>query len=294
MTDRFTLSTFEFFVRHTRTRFPFRYGHHEHDGCAASVRENDGDGGRKILVWSQRRRLAAKMVHQKSRDDFRGRPAGMLQAISHAAKLAERTTPGTFFDCLARVCIASISDWADGPTHRAAAGEPGCQSRRTSCVGRFVPCRWRTAASHGRGESARLAPGEFTPELGDAQPRDCCPPRPCLRCFVRHTVGLGDALSPADIAPGERVDDGPAAGFGKLDSRVDGLRYFKVKLFADAERDFARLRELSRLLERQTGGRIFRHVGRQRKLQGLRVVSVNSGRRRQVILACASCGGTSS
>ena len=26
MTDRFTLSPFEFFVRHTRTRFPFRYG----------------------------------------------------------------------------------------------------------------------------------------------------------------------------------------------------------------------------------------------------------------------------
>ena len=26
MTDRFTLSPFEFFVRRTRTRFPFRYG----------------------------------------------------------------------------------------------------------------------------------------------------------------------------------------------------------------------------------------------------------------------------
>ena len=26
MTDRFTLSPFEFFVRQTRTRFPFRYG----------------------------------------------------------------------------------------------------------------------------------------------------------------------------------------------------------------------------------------------------------------------------
>ncbi len=26
MTEPFTLSPFEFFVRHTRTRFPFRYG----------------------------------------------------------------------------------------------------------------------------------------------------------------------------------------------------------------------------------------------------------------------------
>src|SRR5439155_11475152 len=35
------------------------------------------------------------------------------------------------------------------------------------------------------------------------------------------------------------------------------LRYFKVKLFADAERDFARLRELGHLLVRETGGEFF-------------------------------------
>jgi hypothetical protein len=39
--------------------------------------------------------------------------------------------------------------------------------------------------------------------------------------------------------------------------RAYGLRYFKVKLFADTERDFARLRELSHLLERETGGDAF-------------------------------------
>ena len=36
-----------------------------------------------------------------------------------------------------------------------------------------------------------------------------------------------------------------------------GLRYFKVKLFADAPRDLARLRELNRLLRRETGGEFF-------------------------------------
>jgi hypothetical protein len=98
--------------------------------------------------------------------------------------------------------------------------------------------------------------GEIYAELGDAQPRDLLPAAPLPSCFVRHTVGLGDALSPADIPSGERVDDGLPQDL-ESSIREYGLRYFKVKLFADAERDFARLRELSRLLERQTGGEYF-------------------------------------
>ncbi|PYT36608.1 MAG: hypothetical protein DMG45_26690, partial [Acidobacteria bacterium] len=50
--------------------------------------------------------------------------------------------------------------------------------------------------------------GEIYAELGGAQPRDLLPAAPLPSCFVRHTVGLGDALTPADIPPGERVDDG--------------------------------------------------------------------------------------
>src|SRR5205814_1538230 len=49
--------------------------HREHDGRAASVREGDGGGGWKIFLRSQLRRLAAKMVHEKSGDHIRAGPA---------------------------------------------------------------------------------------------------------------------------------------------------------------------------------------------------------------------------
>src|SRR6185295_3800515 len=75
-------------------------------------------------------------------------------------------------------------------------------------------------------------------------------------CFVRHTIGLGDALSPGDIPLGERVDDGLPQDL-ESSMREYGLRYFKVKLYADAARDFPRLRELSRLLVRETGAECF-------------------------------------
>ena len=98
--------------------------------------------------------------------------------------------------------------------------------------------------------------GEIHAELGAGEPRDLLPAAPLKSCFLRHTVGLGDALFPSDIPEGERVDDGLPQDL-ENSIRAYGLRYFKVKLFADVGRDFARLRELSRLLMRETGGEFF-------------------------------------
>jgi len=98
--------------------------------------------------------------------------------------------------------------------------------------------------------------GEIYPELGPAEPRDWLPAVPLDSCFVRHTIGLGDALAPGDIAPNERVKDGLPQDLERS-IRAYGLRYFKVKLSGEAERDFPRLRELSRLLRRETGGNFF-------------------------------------
>jgi hypothetical protein len=52
------------------------------------------------------------------------------------------------------------------------------------------------------------------------------------------------------------VDDGLPQDL-ETSVRAYGLRYFKVKLFADTERDCARLRELSRMLEREAAGDFF-------------------------------------
>jgi hypothetical protein len=82
------------------------------------------------------------------------------------------------------------------------------------------------------------------------------PAAPLDQCFVRHTVGLGDPISPAGIAAADRVDDGLPHDL-ESSIRAYGLRYFKVKLHASAERDFARLRELSAVLEREAGGDYF-------------------------------------
>src|SRR5439155_17034236 len=181
----------------------------------------------------------------------------MLQVIAHSAKLAERIaqSPVSFFDFWHEL-YRQQSAWANA-RHIA----PLLANLGVSLVERAALdglCRGAREPLHRMVATNRLGLrlGEVYVELDGAQPRDLLPAAPLASCFVRHTIGLGDALSPGDIPPGERVDDGLPQDL-ESSIREYVLRYFKVKLFADAERDFARLRELGHLLVRETGGECF-------------------------------------
>jgi hypothetical protein len=255
MTDRFTLSPFEFFVRHTRTRFPFRYGIASMtDVPHLFLRTTVSVAGKSSLGLSSEG-LPPKWFTKNPATTFEQDLPEMLQVISHAARLAERNAPVSFFDFW-RELYRQQSDWADA-RHIA----PLLANLGVSLVERAVLdglCRVADEPLHRMIATNRLGlrVGAIYAELGDAQPQDWLPAAPLASCFVRHTIGLGDALSPADIPPAERVNDGLPQDL-ESSIREYGLRYFKVKLFADAERDFARLRELNRLLVRETGGEFF-------------------------------------
>ena len=80
------------------------------------------------------------------------------------------------------------------------------------------------------------------------------PEEPLARIGCRHTVGLGDPVTVDEIPSGERLDDGlPQA----LDECIEfyGLRYFKIKVCGEHERDIDRLGRMAGLLaERCPGG----------------------------------------
>src|SRR5436309_5171925 len=255
MTDRFTLSPFESFVRHTCTRFPLR----SEIGSMTELphlfaRTTVAVAGKSSIGLSSES-LPPKWFTKNPATTFEQDLPEMLQVIGHAAKLAERIAPVSFFDFW-RELYRQQSDWADA-RHIA----PLLANLGVSLIERAALdglCRVAGEPLHRMVATNRLGLrlGEIYAELGGAQPRDLLPAAPLPSCFVRHTVGLGDALTPADIPPGERVDDGLPQDL-ESSIREYGLRYFKVKLFADADRDFARLRELSRLLVREIGGECF-------------------------------------
>ena len=73
------------------------------------------------------------------------------------------------------------------------------------------------------------------------------PPDPLRSVIVRHTVGLSDPLTDAQIPPNERLDDGLPQSLEAC-TRAYDLTHFKIKIGGDVARDAERLRDVAALL----------------------------------------------
>ena len=254
MTCTLTLSPFEWFALRTRTRFPFRYGIASlTEVPQLYVRTRVTVDGR--TVWGiGAEGLPPKWFTKDPATSFAQDLGGMLDVIAHATSAAADIgrEPVTFFE-LWRELDRQQRDWA------ASRGYPPLLSHLgVSLVERAVldgVCRLAGAPLHRLVSSNALGIrlGDVYPQLAGAEPRDLLPAAPLDSVFVRHTVGLADALLPGDLQPGDRVEDGLPQDL-ETSIRAYGLRYFKVKLNGAIERDVPRLKTLLALLERETGG----------------------------------------
>jgi hypothetical protein len=93
--------------------------------------------------------------------------------------------------------------------------------------------------------------GRLDPELLGLDLRRCLPESPLAGLWVRHTVGLVDPISAADVPAGAAVSDGlPETLEDYL--RVDGVRYLKVKVAGRLEEDLARLTSIAKIVSRRS------------------------------------------
>lgn len=254
MADSFTLAPFEFFVLHTRTRFPFRYGIASMtDVPHLFVRTRVMSGGGSTVGLTAEG-LPPKWFTKNPATTFAQDLPDMLEAIGHAADFAGQIAqrPVCFFD-LWREMDRLQSEWA------AVRGlAPLLAGLGVALVERAVLdglCRAAREPVHRLLATNRLGLnlGTIYAELQGHQPGDLLPPSPLTSCFVRHTVGLADALSPGELTPEDRVDDGLPQDL-ETSIRAYGLRYFKVKLSGRVERDLPRLHDVARIVERETAG----------------------------------------
>ncbi|WP_435181767.1 hypothetical protein [Halorussus sp. AFM4] len=88
--------------------------------------------------------------------------------------------------------------------------------------------------------------GSVYDELTPYDPADLLPAEPGRETAVRHTVGLDDPLTDADVGE-ERPDDGLPLTLADY-VRADGVDHFKIKLAADPETDATRLGRIADLL----------------------------------------------
>lgn len=97
-----------------------------------------------------------------------------------------------------------------------------------------------------------IEPGRVHPELQAVEPADWLPSEPRRWLYVRHTVGLSDPLTAADVPPGERLEDGFPQTLEEYVGQT-GTRYFKIKVSNRLEHDLDRLRAIARIVEHVRG-----------------------------------------
>lgn len=97
-----------------------------------------------------------------------------------------------------------------------------------------------------------VRPGEVHAELGEAEPADLLPARAVRQVHARHTVGLADPLTDADIPADERLADGLPQSL-EASIKAYGLTHLKIKLCGDVEQDLDRLRAIAGLMEMHSG-----------------------------------------
>ena len=122
--------------------------------------------------------------------------------------------------------------------------------------------------------SARSIPSSARRPVGELLPGE-----PLGACVVRHTVGLGDPLTAADVTPEERVDDGLPQDL-ESSIRAYGLRYFKIKLTGKGRRRPAAPGADRRAARSRGGRRLAGDARRQRELPRLRTRFARTGKRR--------------
>jgi len=94
----------------------------------------------------------------------------------------------------------------------------------------------------------KVVAGNVFAELGGLSPRHWLPVEATRSIHVRHTVGLSDPLTNGDIPLDERRHDGFPETLEEYVERT-GIRYFKIKVSNQLEKDLERLRVIAAIVE---------------------------------------------
>ncbi len=92
--------------------------------------------------------------------------------------------------------------------------------------------------------------GALIPDLAGRDMKDFLPTQPLPGVAVRHTVGLADPITSAEIAADDRVNDGLPESLEEYIEH-DGLRYLKIKVGGVLDDDLDRLERMATVLYRE-------------------------------------------
>ncbi len=238
-----------FAVIPTKTRFPFRYGiaamteaPHWFVRCRVEV------NGRLVTGLTSEG-LPPKWFTKNPSTTFEDDDLpGMEKVIRHAARLATEIGASKNFFVFWKELVQRQTDWAQAENIPPLLAQLGT-ALMERCVLDGMAKALELPFHQLMNRNLVGLSGESFPEICDETLNRVLSGEGLKKLSVRHTVGLADPLTDSDIATEDRAEDELPQSL-EANIRGYGLRYFKVKLCGDLEKDSERLADLNRLFEK--------------------------------------------
>jgi hypothetical protein len=235
-------------VLNMHTRFPFKYG------IASLVAlphlfvrvEAEVDGKRSIGLAADG--LPPKWFTKNPEAPFSADLDEMLAVIRNAVRVASESGQADSVFDLWQGVYHEQKMWAEATAYPPLLWAFGVSLVERAAIDAFCRGTGRTFATAVRDGSLGIRLDAIHPELSGKSPADCLTATPLSDIRVRHTVGLADPLTGADISEDEKLTDGLPQSLEDNIS-VYGLTHLKIKLCGDADTDRARLKGIAALMK---------------------------------------------
>lgn len=171
----------------------------------------------------------------------------MLAVIHHALAIATGKGAESAFALWQQLYTAQ-STWAQTQGHPALLAHFGTSLVERALIDAVCRAAGKPFAElvHNGGLGIKL--GAIHAELSGHKPHEFLPARPLASIIARHTIGLLDPLTEADIPAENHLHDGlPQSLVACI--HTYGLRHFKLKVNGQPASDLARLQQIAALLE---------------------------------------------
>jgi hypothetical protein len=234
-------------VLNLRTRMPFRYGIATVTALPHLFVRLDLEVDDQVQVGVSADHLPPKWFTKDPHTSYEQDLTEMIAVIESACGLALEVTADSPFDLWKQI-YAQQEQWASTRQNC----PPLLWNFGVTLVERAVIDAFCRATSQSfplvaRTNGLGIRLGEIHPQLAHAIPADFLPREPLQSIVVRHTIGLSDPLTDADIAPAEKLDDGLPQSLESVIAAY-GVNHFKIKLGGDPDRDLARVRAITSVI----------------------------------------------
>lgn len=250
------LLDFQAHVVRTATRFPFRYGIAAMTAAPHLFLRGDFEIGGKRVTGFAGEGLPPKWFVKSPDTTFDEDLPDMTAAISSAIRIAiELGERDSFFDWW-RALYQEQAHWAEASQTPPLLAHLGTSLVERAGIDAVCRALGKPFAEVLKTNEFGIRLGEVHPELERTEPADWLSKEGMVAnstLLVRHTVGLSDPLTDAEIPEADRVSDGLPQSLEAC-VKAYGLQYFKIKLSGNAATDTARLKALAELLSRQAPG----------------------------------------